>query len=145
MTAPDAPKPSRTGESSIIFSALSTLLLIALAMIVGWFVGAAEAVPPAQHMIPASPVVIQGPPPFPAVLVQAAAAYVAHATETAPTPTATPGPPTPTATVDPTHFCGIDSVQGQVCRWPLPPAPTPTPYPSCGSPSPNDLCIWRES
>lgn len=144
MTAPDAPRPNVAREHPFV-SASAIMLSVVMAGLVGWFVGSAEAVPPAQHAVPASPVVIQGPPPFPAVLVQAAAAYVAHATETAPTPTVEPTPYVP-PTAYPWTFCIKGAVKpGEPCEWPQPTIPPPTPYPACGTPISGDKCIWRES
>ena len=89
----------------------------------------------------ASPVVIVQPPVVPAVLVKMADAYVARATETAPTPTPSPTPyVVPTAR--PWGFCGMGTKPGDLCQWNQPPAPTPTPYPRCGTPVPGDMCIY---
>ena len=91
----DRPTPRVEREHPFV-SASAVVLMLALAVVVGWFIGSAAFVPPAQHgtVLPvASPVVIVQPPVVPAVLVKMAAAYVARATETAPTPTPAPRSP----------------------------------------------------
>ena len=139
----DRPTPRVEREHPFV-SASAVVLMLALAVVVGWFIGSAAFVPPAQHgtVLPvASPVVIVQPPVVPAVLVKMAAAYVARATETAPTPTPSPTPyVVPTAR--PWGFCGMGTKPGDLCQWNQPPAPTPTPYPRCGTPVPGDMCIY---
>lgn len=145
MTAPDAPKPryhARVEIGGVMVICFCCALLIGVSGML-WFAFAPIITPPPAPVVVATPIVLKEAP-FPAVLVQAAAAYVAKATEQAPTPTVVVSP-TPSPTPDPMKFCGIDSVQGELCRWPLPPLPTPTPWPTCATPNPNQLCYWRAS
>ena len=111
-----------------------------------WWAGRPAFTPLAAPAVPiASPVVIVQPPVVPAVLVKMAAAYVARATETAPTPTWTPTPYVP-PTAQPWTFCIKGAVKnGEMCEWPQPTLPPPTPYPACGTPVSGEKCIWRES